>query len=277
MVTNKRFPPYGIIGLAFILVAEIGLILKMKFFGIFMTPVCWTGLILFLDAWNYRLSGNSLIMNRRKEFFWMLPFSILFWYVFEFYNLFIQNWHYIGLPENRFIRYFGYFWAFATIWPGVYEIYKLLINLNFPGEVKVKPIKLTGTLLTCSFVFGLACIILPFIVSKKTATYMAAPVWLGMIFFLDPLNLSWRRESIWKDWSRGYLTRLIRLFVAGAIAGILWEFWNYWAIVKWIYIVPIFGHIKIFEMPVVGYLGFLPFAVEIFVMWETARHFLKLS
>jgi hypothetical protein len=65
--------------------------------------------------------------------------------------------------------------------------------------------------------------------------------------------------------------------MAGAIAGILWEFWNFWSVSKWIYTVPIFGDIKIFEMPIIGYLGFLPFAVEIFVMWETVKYIFKIK
>ena len=45
--------------------------------------------------------------------------SIPLWVVFEGYNLLIENWHYINLPENPLIRYFGYAWAFATISPGI--------------------------------------------------------------------------------------------------------------------------------------------------------------
>ena len=45
----------------------------------------------------------------------------------------------------------------------------------------------------------------------------------------------------------------------------LWEFWNYWAIGKWIYTVPIpFAGPKIFEMPLLGFLGFPAFAVEVY-------------
>jgi hypothetical protein len=271
-----KFGWYGYLGFAVILLAELGLILKWQFVEVNMTPLCWTGLILFLDAVNFKISGQSLIMTRRKEFLFMLPLSIAFWYLFEFYNLFIRNWHYVGLPENPYYRYFGYFWSFATIWPGVLEIYELIKNLNILSDVRVKKIKLSGALLTSSFVFGLICMVVPFPVSSKTATYLAAPVWVGIVFLLDPLNYSWKRKSIWGDWSQGQMSRLFQLFLAGSIAGFLWEFWNFWSATKWIYTVPIVSDIKVFEMPVVGFLGFLPFAVEIFVMWETAKFILRL-
>jgi hypothetical protein len=52
---------------------------------------------------------------------------------------------------------------------------------------------------------------------------------------------------------------------------VLWEFWNYWARAKWHYAVPIMEQLKIFEMPVPGYLGFPAFAVECFTMYVFVR------
>jgi hypothetical protein len=51
----------------------------------------------------------------------------------------------------------------------------------------------------------------------------------------------------------------------------VWEFWNYWARTKWIYTVPILAEVRIFEMPVPGYLGFPAFALECFAMYAIAR------
>ncbi|MEJ2636350.1 MAG: hypothetical protein P8184_13805, partial [Calditrichia bacterium] len=75
MEERKYFPKYGIIGFFIIVFSEAGLILRLQFFETFMTPLCWTGLILLVDAWNYRRSGNSYIMNRRKELLWMALWS----------------------------------------------------------------------------------------------------------------------------------------------------------------------------------------------------------
>jgi hypothetical protein len=275
--SSKRgeFLFYGYAGGLLIIFSGIGLFLHWWFFRIFMTPLCWTGLILFLDALNYRLSGRSLIKNRLREFLWMIPWSVALWYFFEFYNLFIHNWHYIGLPVNKIIRYAGYFWSFATIWPGVYEIFDLVKNLNIFTRVKVKPVNLTQPKLFISFIFGSICMLLPFFVPRDIARFLAAPVWIGMVFLLDPLNFMWKRHSFWRDWAQGDLSMLFQLFLTGIIAGLLWEFWNYWATAKWIYTVPILGQVKLFEMPVVGYLGFPAFAVEVSVLWETVKHFLK--
>lgn len=85
------------------------------------------------------------------------------------------------------------------------------------------------------------------------------------------------RYSLWKDLGQGQLSTLVQLFLTGFLAGIIWEFWNYWATAKWIYTIPILGEMKFFEMPVIGYLGFLPFAVEVVVMWETVKIILRMK
>ncbi len=51
----------------------------------------------------------------------------------------------------------------------------------------------------------------------------------------------------------------------------MWEFWNYWAISKWEYDVPYWGHIKLFEMPVLGFLGFMPFIIESLAIYKFVR------
>ncbi len=62
------------------------------------------------------------------------------------------------------------------------------------------------------------------------------------------------------------------LLIAGALCGFLWEMWNFRAGAKWIYTVPYVGFLKVFEMPLLGFLGFPPFAVECYTM--TASFFL---
>jgi len=111
-------------------------------------------------------------------------------------------------------------------------------------------------------------------VQQGPSPYLAAPVFLGFIFLLDPINARAGDESFSLDLRAGRYDRLINLLVAGFICGGLWEFWNFWARAKWIYTVPIFGDIKIFEMPVLGYFGFPPFALECFTMYVFTRRVL---
>ncbi len=94
-------------------------------------------------------------------------------------------------------------------------------------------------------------------------------LWVGLIFLLDPLNAQLGAPSLIRDWQAGRWGRTLALFAGGATCGLLWEFWNYWAIAKWTYHLPFLGPAEqwaYFEMPLLGFLGFLPFACECWVM-----------
>jgi hypothetical protein len=96
-------------------------------------------------------------------------------------------------------------------------------------------------------------------------------VWVGFVLLLDPINYSWGGRSLLRDLEQGETNRLIAFLCSGLVCGILWEFWNYWASAKWLYVFPMWQNWKVFEMPAPGYLGFPPFAVECLVMYEFLR------
>ncbi|MGH9371605.1 MAG: hypothetical protein ACRD15_08760, partial [Vicinamibacterales bacterium] len=178
---------------------------------------------------------------------------------------------YVGLPEWPPLRCFGYAWSFSTIWPAIFETGDLVAGIRdrTGAETRVasRP-EPTGPLAWSSVAAGTLMVIVPFVYPSP---YLAAPVFLGFAFLLDPLNARAGAESILGDARRRRYSRLINLAIAGSICGILWEFWNYWARAKWIYTVPILPGLRIFEMPVLGYGGFPAFAIECFTMYVAVR------
>jgi len=262
---------HGWIGLGIIGISEILLYNGHHFVKTYFTPLAWTGYILFVDGLVFRQRERSLMVNRTGEFLFMLPLSVGLWLVFEFYNLFIQNWHYVGLPEGPLPRWIGYAWAFATIWPAILLTAESLEKWSFIAKQEIRPVHIKAIHLRISLFFGIVCLISPLIVSSPVAHYLAGPVWVGFIFFLDPLNYWLGGRSLFRDLQRGNPRTLYSLVLSGFLCGWLWEFWNYWAGAKWHYTVPILGQIKIFEMPFLGYLGFPPFAVECFVMYSFCK------
>jgi len=267
---QKKFGSYGYMGLLLILFAQLSLALKLRTITVWTTPVAWTGYILFVDALLFKFRGNSLIMTRTREFLAILPLSIGFWLIFEWYNLFIQNWHYINLPQKLWVRWIGYGWSFATIMPGIFETTEAVEGWDIFGRTR-RRLRITRTLLYSFIIAGAACLMLPLVSPLKYARYMAALVWGGFIFLLEPVNYLLGADSILRDWQQGRFNKFFSLLLGGLICGLLWEYWNFWAYTKWIYTVPILGDIKIFEMPVVGYLGFPAFAVELYVMYNSAK------
>jgi hypothetical protein len=265
---------YGWIGLFIIGTSEILLFTGVPVVRTFFTPLVWTGYILFMDSLVHRQGGPSWVLDRRREFLLLLPASIGFWLIFEVYNFYLRNWHYVGLPEEVPLRVLGYAWAFATIWPAILITAQAVEGWKGISRAKVRPWKISPETLVFSLVFGAFCLILPLVTSSLVAHFLAAPVWLGFIFLLDPLNYWMGRDSLFLDLQRGNPRRLYSLLLSGAICGFLWEFWNFWAGARWYYTVPILGQIKIFEMPVLGYLGFPPFALECFVMYSFLKNLL---
>ena len=43
-----------------------------------------------------------------------------------------------------------------------------------------------------------------------------------------------------------------------------WEMWNFYSLPKWTYVIPYVGFWKVFEMPLLGYLGYPFFGIVVF-------------
>lgn len=266
-------PAYAWIGLVVMVVFEVLLFtVGGRLVGWFFTPVQWTGLILFLDGLHKRRRGTSLVADHPLELLLLALISIGSWLVFEGYNVFLHNWKYIGLPDNPWIRFPGYAWAFATISPGMFLIYETLSDL-LPGEDRNDHPRLPNAVFWPFVVFGAACLVIPFV---WPSTYMTPLVWMGFAFFLDPINGRLGERSILSEFFTGKFRSMPIFFLAGLCAGVLWEFWNYWAGAKWQYDVPYFGNVKVFEMPVLGFLGFMPFIIESLAIYRFLRRLIPI-
>jgi hypothetical protein len=265
------------IGLAIMIVSEAATLAQVEPFWSWNTPICWTGFILFADAVVWRARGSSWIRSAPREFALLALASIPLWLIFEGYNRVIHNWHYVGLPENDALRYFGYAWSFATIWPAIFEGADLIGVIRRP-DTAGRPdgsnraaLAAPPALPAAAVAAGAVMLASPFLMGPAVAPYLAAPVWLGFILLLDPINARLGGESLWLDWRAGRRDRLVNLVLSGFLCGGLWEFWNYWSRSKWHYTVPIMEHVKIFEMPLPGYFGFPAFALECFAMYVFVR------
>jgi hypothetical protein len=256
-------------GLAIMIGSEIATLAHVEPFWSWNTPICWTGFILFADGAVFRARGDSWLRSAPREFALLALASIPLWLVFEFFNRFIRNWHYVGLPDNPAVRYFGYAWAFATIWPAIFEAAELVAVVRAGRRERAgKAGKARQDFRALSIAAGAVMLAWPLV---WPSPYLAAPVFLGFIFLLDPINARLGAESLTADLPAVRRDRIVNLALSGLLCGFLWEFWNYWARTKWHYTVPIMERFKIFEMPVPGYFGFAGFAIECFTMYVFLR------
>lgn len=277
MIKN-RFSLHGYIGAVIIAGAEVLLFSGNQLVGHWFTPIVWTGYILFVDALVYKIHRRSLLVNDRLEFLVLAVISIASWWLFEFYNaprFWNSNlelwWHYHNLEPNLWIRRLGYDWAFATIGPAMLETADLFRAKLFIRANGAR-FKLSKSALIVTAIVGLVGVVVPLVFPNE---WFAPIIWLSFIFLLDPLNALRGWPSIAGDLARGDWRRMLSLLASGFLCGVLWEFWNYWALSKWTYTVPYFGKIKIFEMPLLGFLGFPPFAIECWAMYIFVRSLLS--
>ena len=268
-----NFKWYGWLGLGILVVAEVCLFARQPFVSQWFTPIVWTGYILFADALALRLRGHSLIHDRGREALVLAWISVGCWLLFEAYNVRLQNWYYVGVPEHPVERDWAYLWSFATIMPAMFETADVLEGLGFLRHVRAEPGALSPALLATMFVVGLAFVVIPPLLPVRIARYTFGFVWTGFILLLEPLNLLLDLDSPLGQWVRGDPRPALRLLAAGMVAGFLWEFWNYWATSGWRYTVPRpldFG-VYYFRMPVLGLLGFPPFAWECWAMFQLLK------
>lgn len=237
-------------------------------FGTWFYVSAWWSYILIADGWVYRHRGESLLISYPSRFVFLAGASVFLWSLFELVNFRLGNWAYVGLPQQTPARWAGYVLAFATVTPALLETADLLDG-GVRRDFAVRPHFRSGR--TLFWIIGAASLVLPMVWPRIFYPF----IWGAPFFLLDPLNDRWGAPSLLSDWRSGRMRRWVLLMGAGLVCGGLWEFCNSLASAHWIYSIPGMEEWKLFEMPVLGYLGFLPFALSVYAssvtvsrLWE---------
>jgi hypothetical protein len=258
----------GLIALPIFVLTHLLLILRVEPVLTWFYPIVWWSYIFLVDSVVYYRTGRSLIWDdgrRIRQGFWiMAAWSVVIWLIFEAFNLRLENWWYHNVIPERGLRWAGIVISFATVVPLLAQTDRLLESVGLFERAQAPRLTVTpGVLRGCQLAGG-AMLLLTLAVPH----YAFPLVWGGFIMLLDPVNYRSGAPSLLRDWEAGSLRRIYRLLTVGLITGMLWEFWNYWAIARWSYTVPFVDELKIFEMPVLGFLGFPPFTLEAFVLYN---------
>ena len=227
----------------------------------------WYPYILFLDGLLGRLRGRAWLRHRPGAFLRLGLWSVTVWFIFEAANLVLKNWAYVGLTAAWWLRWPGYVLAFATVLPGILLTAQVLEALGAWGGVRGRPLGAGLAWQPLSLLLGTASLVLPLAFPR----YAFPLVWVAFFFLLDPFSALLGGDSLIARFLAGERRQHLCLLAAGLICGLWWEFWNSLATAKWVYTLPVLNFCKIFEMPVLGYLGFLPFALEAAVMYNFAK------
>ena len=226
------------------------------------TPL-WLSYIIILNALTYRRSGRCLMLHDPKYFISLFFLSAGFWWFFEYLNRFVQNWYYVECSHFSAGQYlFHATLSFSTVLPAVLSTEEWLAvhprcyaGLTGCGSLHVRHPKALawGTLILSGA--GLLLIGL-----YPDALFPL--LWVAPLLLLLSLRALAGMPSAFPEVARMDFSRIYRLALAALICGFFWEMWNYNSLAKWIYEVPYVHRFQIFEMPILGYAGYLPFGLE---------------
>jgi hypothetical protein len=225
------------------------------------TPI-WVAYIVVVNALTYLRAGRCMMLMRPRRFLLLFPLSAAFWWSFEYLNRFVGNWRYVGGAEFGAVEYFLFATLpFATVLPAVLSTRELLLSfprldgafrewrpLSPPNPVAIA---CAGLLFSCAGLFAVG--IVPDVVFPLV--WFAPPTLLISLAALrgEPHVLSGIAGGDW------------RAFVASSLAalwcGFFWEMWNSGSLAKWVYTIPYVDAFHLFEMPLLGYAGYLPFGL----------------
>lgn len=257
-----RFNLY--VGLLVFVISAILLSLQFSFMKTWFYCFAWWSFILVMDSLNFRIRKVSPLSESTKTFLFSAFISVFVWLIFELFNLRLKNWQYHDLPSNLFERWLGYFIAFASVIPAMREI-----SYFIEGFLKKKSLALFRLKVPPNFLKLCVFIGILFIFLAISWPRLFFPlVWLCFIFILEPLNFWLKNVTFLADLERKNWTRIWSWILAGLVAGFFWELWNFFAGSHWEYSLPYLNFWRVFQMPVFGYTGFMPFALELFAFYQ---------
>ena len=272
-----RFPWWGWVGVA---VMAVGWVVAWNRFeccrAIQRYPYVaqWAGFIVLVNALCVRRAGWSPLTDRTKSYLLLFPASSLFWWFFEYLNRYVWNWFYVGVPGIGPVEYVIFATVcFASVLPGVVAVaaflgtFKVFDESAYAGMAKVN-IRSWVSVVTLA---GLTLIGLAGIAFFPQFAYPL--LWISPLMGFVLVQVMFREKCVLDVLARGNWGIVFRFAIAALICGFVWETWNYYSMAKWIYNVPWAERFKVWEMPVMGFGGYLPFGMECAVIahWISPR------
>lgn len=241
------------------------------------TPL-WLSFILVINALCYCRTGHCMLVDRPRFFLLLFPASAAFWWFFEYLNRFVQNWHYMGVHYDAFEYFCHATLSFSTVLPAVLGTREWIAGMpwiensfkNFALFEFRRPKTAAWVVLLVSGA-GLSGI-------GVWPDYLFALLWISPLLIIVALQVLIGERHILSDIAAGDWRCVISAAAAALFCGWFWEMWNFFSLAKWQYSVPFVHRFQLFEMPLLGFAGYLPFGLECLVVGDIlARFFPKQS
>lgn len=235
------------------------------------TPL-WIAYILVVNALAWKRSGHCMLVDRPWFLAALFPFSAGFWWFFEYLNRFVQNWYYVGISDFTPQVYFWFATlAFSTVLPAVLGTQEWL--LTFPrfraAFASTAPLRLSRLRAWGCLLLAVAGLTLAGLGVWPSVLFPL--LWISPLMVLLGVQLLAGSPSLLEDPARGDWSGWVTAALAALVCGWFWEMWNWQSLAQWIYSVPYVHKGLIFEMPILGFAGYLPFGIECLALAELVR------
>jgi hypothetical protein len=236
----------------------------------------WLGYILAVDALVAARRGDSLLTRAPRHFVALYLVSAPVWWLFESGNNFTLNWHYLTARDYSVCHIIlEASIDFSTVIPAVFETTMLMLTFDFVRRFELPRFRLNLSRSTLWLLMYIGALMYLAIIFFPQSAFPC--LWLWVFLLVDPLNWMRGRPSLLEQFSRGDWRVIGALSLAVLVCGFFWEMWNFYAMPKWYYTVPYVGFPKIFEMPILGFLGYLPFSWELYALYHYVFGVLKVK
>jgi hypothetical protein len=263
---DRAFPWWGWVGLAWLVLAWSLAWSRLEWFSPLQRHTfapLWLGYIVVISAWTWRRSGRALLIDHPRRLAMLFAVSALFWWYFEFLNRFVHNWYYSGIGEVGPVEYllFGTL-SFSTVLPAVVSTRDWLASFPRLGAgldhfVAVRPPRpcTLASIVLIGAAFALANI-------GRYPDWLYPMLWMAPLLVLVSVQTLRGEMHVLASLARGDWRALWLAALAALLCGVFWEMWNYYSLAHWEYQVAFVQRFPIFEMPLLGYAGYLPFGIE---------------
>ncbi len=269
---SSKWPWHGWLGLALVAVfwtlnwSLSGLRTHWGFFPL------WLGYCLTVDALAAWRRGTSLFLRSRREYLALFLTSAPAWWLFELLNKRTGNWEYLGAEAFSDLQYaLLCTLSFSTVIPAVFGTAELFLGFRWVQRAANGPrVPVSDRSVRWLFVSGWLLLSLLLLWPR----YFFPVLWLCVFLVLEPVNWWLGHATLLSDLKRGDWRLVVSLSLGCLMCGFFWELWNYYSYPKWVYHVPFVDFWHVFEMPLLGYLGYVPFSWELFAFYHLVRGWL---
>jgi hypothetical protein len=239
----------------------------------FMFFPLWFGYVLTINGISEYLLGASLMKKMKGNFTYLFFISAPFWWVFEAINRFLNNWQYILPQPVSKLEYLARASInFSTVVPAVMSTSFLFFNMLKKIRI-VKGPKFKFTRQGSVMFIEIGVLLLATVIFYPRIGFPFT--WLSIFLIIDPINHLLGLPSLLNKLKSGNWTLLAGVASGMFFTAFFWEMWNYYASPKWVYNIPFVEVFKIFEMPILGYLGYPFFGLEVYAYTNLAFGVLK--